>query len=289
MAAVQPYDKNNENNMYQDIVTINTCRRQAHRQHRWQLSCALLLALTVHTLLLTELGNPIEKHDVPLPHRVSLLEVELVSAATASELPPQPVLKQTTHIQKKGHPREQTRRTQQVKKKAIAIHTARPDKTSTPAVSEKRPSVVHHHIAIKKPAPLEQPRASAQQEKIHHPKPASAATVLKKQPVVQQKPPQINRKKLQQHYLARIMRLIKRHKSYPYSARKRHMEDHILISFTVDLHGVPSHIQIHGKHTLLERASRQAIRASLPFPPIPKALGNNVRIEFTMQYQLSHS
>jgi len=98
---------------------------------------------------------------------------------------------------------------------------------------------------------------------------------------------QINRTQLRQHYLARIMQLIKAHKSYPYSARRRHMEDDVRISFTLDANGQPTHIQINGKHTRLQRASRQAIEAAQPFPPVPEALGSSTRIEFTMQYRLS--
>jgi len=49
--------------MYQHIVTADTYCHDGERKHTWQLSCALLLALVLHILLLTGLANPIEKQD----------------------------------------------------------------------------------------------------------------------------------------------------------------------------------------------------------------------------------
>jgi len=267
--------------MYQHIVTADTYRRYGQRKRSWQLICALLLAMMAHILLLTELVDTIEKHDVPLPHRVSLLEVELVTSATASELMEKSVPKSTEDKPAvKEHP----------EKVYVAAKTKTPDNTPVPKPKKAAP-VAHEHPQTKKTAPHQQPV-------IHTvaPQPttspatqvvAAAATTPKIQPVAQEESQQINREQLRQHYLARIMQLIKVHKSYPYSARRRHMEDDVLISFTLDANGQPSHIQINGKHTLLQRASRQAIAITQPFPPAPKALGSSVQIEFTMQYRLS--
>jgi protein TonB len=268
--------------MYQHIITADTYRRYGQRKRSWQLGCALLLAMMAHILLLTELTNPIEKHDAPLPHRVSLLEVELVDSATASEQMEKPVPKKT---------KEKPSADAEPEKHHVVAKTPAPDHTPVPkwknviplkhkqskakkSISRQQP-IIHIHKAVP------QPSASPASQVV-----AAATTTTKIQPVAQARPQQINRGQLRQHYLARIMQLIKVHKLYPYSARRRHIEGDVQISFSLDANGQPSHIQINGKHTVLERASRQAIADAQPFPPVPKAIGSSIRIEFTMQYSL---
>jgi len=60
--------------------------------------------------------------------------------------------------------------------------------------------------------------------------------------------------------------MIQSHKHYPYSARRRHIEDDIQGSFLVDKQGHISDLHITGGSSILRPSRRLAIEDSLPFP-----------------------
>jgi len=268
--------------MYQNIVTTSTYRRYGQHQQSSQLIFALMLSMVAHILLLTELTNPVEKHDADLPHHVSLIEVELVASATASESKkPKVEYKQTKEkISVDAHPEKK----HVVAKTPAIIHTHVPKQKNIIPIkhqqSEMKKSIPKQHPTMHKV--VSQPNTSPAHQVIN------AATKTTKHLVTQTSLQQVNSGQIKKNYLAKIMQLIKDHKLYPYSARRRHMEGDVHISFSLDTSGHPSHIRVNGNHALLERASRQAIIDTQPFPPIPKAAGTSMRIEFTMQYSLLH-
>ena len=280
MATAVPSTTNNACVMNSYVITSAICRQRNQCRATRALLLAMLPALFLHLLIVLLMSEPIERHDVPHPHRVSLLEVELVSAAHASEVDkpvtsPQPVrpVPPTPSAVKASEPLVQ---------QAPPVHR--------PVVQKKHRKPVQHprkkQTVTKKPvaAPvITQPALPPTPDKQQNGPVNIAPRTEPARPLV----PAARLQSLRQHYIDRIMQIIKAHKTYPYSARRRHMEDDIRVSFTVTADGYARDIRIHGQHSLLERSTHDAITSSQPFPAIPAALGATSRISFIMQYRLN--
>jgi len=237
-------------------------RVREEQKSAWHGPASLLLAAVIHIALLMQLGHLI-KPDAAMPHRESLLEVEFVKTALAVEptkevapepekpepvaKPPQPVKKPEPVVVKK--PVKQARK------------SARPvsPEPQTPTVAPQA-----------EPTPVQQ-----------------AAPTIMHQPTVrdlQTEQDRLNR--LRKHYLTAIMAELEAHKHYPYSARRRHIEGDVDISFMIDPSGRVSDIKISGGASVLRASSMEALQASRPLPPLPKALTAPIRCHCMMQYRL---
>lgn len=88
------------------------------------------------------------------------------------------------------------------------------------------------------------------------------------------------------NYQALLMRHIEAHKYYPRVARKRKIEDKILVTFTLLAHGSIKNLQINGKKSILVKATKNAISHALPMPPPPKEINLPLAIKFNINYFL---
>lgn len=168
-------------------------------------------------------------------------------------------------------------------------------------IEEKKPVPVIKPKAIKKnntPKPKPKPKKTT-------PKPAQKKITVNKPPVKVQKTspkPQVNKEvkrspivsnadqrlieQTRKSYFALLMRHIEAHKNYPRVARKRKIEGKIIISFSLLADGSIKNLQVNGKRSILEKASKNAISNSLPMPFPPKDLSLPMKVKFTMNYFL---
>jgi periplasmic protein TonB len=89
-------------------------------------------------------------------------------------------------------------------------------------------------------------------------------------------------------YIEAIAAHLDKHKFYPRSARRRHIEGDVKISFGLLLDGNIINLKILSAHTSLEKASSESIHNALPMPPRPENLLalNTIQIEYTMQFAM---
>ena len=95
----------------------------------------------------------------------------------------------------------------------------------------------------------------------------------------------VNEKK---QYLETIAAHLDKHKFYPRSARRRHIEGGVKVSFDLLLDGNILNLKIFSGHSALQKATTESIRSALPIPPRPESLLalNTMKIEYTMQYEI---
>ncbi len=258
--------------LYKHLLIVNEYRQCGYNGTLRQLSLSLLMALLVHMLLI-RFSAPLEKHDVPLPHRASLLTVELVMSAMANES-----IDKKTVSNLPAEPK-------QIRPKAVSV--------SKPESTKPEPEITPNPGQRSKKKPMPDKNTPIQPHHVQHADPvmetvSSAVNIAVKNTKSRADliATQAKKRQLRHHYLARIMRMIQAHKQYPYSARRRHIEGDIQISFSINASGYPDNIQISGKHAVLRKSTRSAIVASLPFPPPPANLSDSTRISFSMRYRL---
>jgi len=250
-----------------DLSFAEQGRVREEQRNAWRRPVSLLLAAVLHIALLIQLGSLV-KPEAVTPHRESLLEVELVTAAVAAETPENVVPPEPEKI-----PDEP------VIKPPLPVETPKPVDVTKPVKQPRK---------IVRPAPV-----APQPAKIVPPRPAKPAP--KSAPIViQQAAPdrdivaEQNRiKLLRSQYLARVMAELEAHKVYPYSARRRHLEGNIDISFMIETSGRINHVEISGDSGVLRASSMDALQASGPFPPLPKELTTPIRCHCIMQYRLA--
>ncbi|MDQ6952584.1 MAG: TonB family protein [Mariprofundaceae bacterium] len=257
--------------MYAYIVTIDSYRQQSQRKQAYRLLWALCMALLIH-LLLIQVAVPIEKHDSPPVHRVSPMDIEMI----VSPAPVKQVIKQVEPQQKAVIPSiikpvPVMKPKAVIRKKAVMVHLQK-----KPIMKQK--SIIKQSVEFSANKPIKQRPPIVNT--------ARSSMLTKNQPYKVRHPIDINIQVLRNQYIADVMHTIKTHKLYPYLARRRHLEGDVLISFVIDARGKAKDIQINGKHSVLQRASRAAIKASQPFSVAPKGLGAMIRVTFVMQYRL---
>jgi protein TonB len=95
---------------------------------------------------------------------------------------------------------------------------------------------------------------------------------------------------LKQQYLQTIAAHLEKHKYYPRSARRRHIEGKVRVSFELLENGDIINLQISSGHPTLQKATRKSINNALPLPPIPEQLASldTIDIEYAMQFSLAN-
>ena len=111
---------------------------------------------------------------------------------------------------------------------------------------------------------------------------AKAKTLPVLQPVVD---PRLS-EQARQSYLAELLSHIESHKHYPRSARRRHIEGVVQVSFRLLPEGQIDGLKVAGKRRVLQQASRNAVVASIPVPSPPKELDLPLSINFSMAFVL---
>lgn len=87
-------------------------------------------------------------------------------------------------------------------------------------------------------------------------------------------------------YMQQLLAHIENKKFYPRSARSRGIEGDIQVSFELMADGSIRKLNVGGGHSVLLRATKQAVKNSIPLPLPPSELSVPRKIEFTIQYML---
>ena len=94
-------------------------------------------------------------------------------------------------------------------------------------------------------------------------------------------------KRKRQQYLYKLLSHIESFKFYPRAARKRSLEGDVKISFLLGDDGYCEQLMLDGRHTVLVKATRQALESAMPLPAPPKDIKLSRQIEFVMVYSLT--
>lgn len=95
-------------------------------------------------------------------------------------------------------------------------------------------------------------------------------------------------KKTRDQYMKMLAAHLDRHKFYPRSARRRHVEGKVEVSFDLLTNGQIINLHTLSGHPVLQKAAMDSIYSALPMPARPEALLalNTMKIEYSMQYDL---
>ena len=93
--------------------------------------------------------------------------------------------------------------------------------------------------------------------------------------------------KEKQRYMNTLLAHIESHKFYPRSARKRGIQGHVNVSFSLSPSGNISTINVKGGSTILQRAACNAVNASLPLPKPPESLEEALPVTYRMAFLLN--
>ena len=91
-----------------------------------------------------------------------------------------------------------------------------------------------------------------------------------------------------EQYLNTIAAHLEKYKFYPRSARRRHIEGDVKVSFDLLEDGNILNLKIFSGHSALQKATSASITSALPMPPRPESLLalNTIKIEYSMQFSL---
>jgi len=227
----------------------------------WKVVGGFILSICIHVILLLQLSQ-IHVSDTKIPHQMTFVEVELVHMATAQEVP------QEDTKPEQSEPKEDIQEEapiEQEKPKPIKKEAPQPKIVKKVMKKKTKPQIVKK--VVRTPELPTSSHAPANTSVIKQASPANKEQL----------------KQMRQQYLSLIISMIKAHKSYPYSARRRHIEGDIQVSFIVDTKGQIRELHITGGSSVLRFATQQAIEDAQPFPQPPQ---QNIRSQFIMQYQL---
>lgn len=173
---------------------------------------------------------------------------------------------------------------------------AEPEKTEKreKVLASSRPAASTIQTPEPAPAPRKRPEERVEQPDDAEPQatpdvsrtqPDPAAEAHAEQSVAQ--PSLINREK--NHYLKRIAAHLDKYKYYPRSARRRHIEGNVQISFRLQDDGSIADLEIICNQSTLEKAAEKSVYRALPLPTRPDTLLalNSIDIEYTMRFALS--
>ncbi len=109
-------------------------------------------------------------------------------------------------------------------------------------------------------------------------------------PVPEQRPEPkedaMTKTELRERYLASLLALIEKRKSYPRVARRRSIEGLVRVSFTVECDGSIGRLQIRKGHKLLKRSATKAIDLAQPFPQPPEEVKCPLPVDYVMAFEL---
>jgi len=238
-----------------------------HQKQSWHFAGGFLLSIGIHAVLLLQLSQ-MNLADAELPHQLTFVEVELVHMATAQEMP-QDI---------KEEPPEPENNVQE-----------------EPSIEQEKPKLVKEEMpqpkVVKKPVKKVVKKKNKPQiieKSVNVSKPIGSSNTHTNTAVKIQAPSnnQAQLKQLKQQYLSRILSMIQSHKHYPYSARRRHIEGDVQVSFMIGRQGQISDLHITGGSSALRSSTRLAIEDSLPFPVPSAILPQSMHSQFVMQYRL---
>jgi len=87
-------------------------------------------------------------------------------------------------------------------------------------------------------------------------------------------------------YFAAVMGLVKKNRFYPAAAKRRGIEADVKVRFTLLENGSVENLSVVAEQGLIERAAREAVMKSLPFPPPPGVVQAPTTVEYVMEFRL---
>jgi protein TonB len=91
-------------------------------------------------------------------------------------------------------------------------------------------------------------------------------------------------------YLVEVRRLLEKHKTYPWMARRQHREGMVVLKFTIGKDGdiTAQKIARSSGHEVLDSAAQETLHQVGRFPPLPAALGrSHLTIEVPLTFRLA--
>jgi len=246
------------------MLFVKESRARGDKENTWLPLISLCLATTIHIIFFIQLG--VWNHsEAPITSKTNIVEVDLIPSASVNEAAKKTISKPLAH--------KQTSKPAALKSKVSPmpeIHKkVRLDNTQTSKnIRFQTNPVVKKHVTNIIHDTTEEIKSSERN---------SDAQIASKKS---------REKALRQQYMRSLITIVKSHKTYPYSARRRHIEGLVMVSFTVGYNGLISDLQIKGKTAILNKASMNAIQASLPFPLPPTDVKAPIHSQFMMQYTL---
>ncbi|MCW9013656.1 MAG: energy transducer TonB [Gammaproteobacteria bacterium] len=223
-------------------------------QNRKIITFCLLFSIGLHIVFLIRFDGLENRHDSnkPISH-----SIDIVLNKYIPEVAPQ-IQQETKPVERK---KVAPKKPRPVEKKIVAP-------VETPAVVEEQ--IVEDVVEDK---PIEEP---PEEEQVVQSMPNNA-------PV---DPALLVSKKRQ--YLETIAAHLDKHKFYPRSARRRHIEGDVKVSFDLLENGDILNLKIFSGHSTLQKATSESINNALPMPPRPESLLalNTMNIEYSMQFSL---
>lgn len=231
----------------------------------------LLLSTVVHAAVLIRFGaTTVNDKDT---HAVShSLEVELVSMTVDPVAEAPAVEPQVTH----EPPAPPQTRTTETPPQPISKTTPTAEKTR--AVSDAEPPVDEPQ---RETSTEPTSRTTTTQTPAAEPSPTAAE-------IANEAAARATLDSEKQRFLRRVAEHLERHKYYPRSARRRHIEGEVRVSFHLQANGDISELNIASGHRSLQDAVRESIDSALPLPTIPQDLrsGRGMNISYEMQFSL---
>ncbi|MDX8380660.1 MAG: TonB family protein [Ghiorsea sp.] len=246
------------------MLFVKESRARGDKENTWLPLISLCLATTIHIIFFIQLG--LWNHpEAPIISKTNIVEVNLIPSASANEASKKTISKPLPHkpTSKQAVLKAKVSPMPVIHKKVRLDNT----QTSKNIRFQTNPEVKKHVTNIIHDTTVE----------IKSSERNSDAQVASKES---------HEKALHQQYIRSLITIVKSHKTYPYSARRRHIEGLVMVSFTVGSSGVISDLQIKGKTAILNKASMNAIQASIPFPLPPTELKAPIHSQFMMQYTL---
>jgi TonB family protein len=93
-------------------------------------------------------------------------------------------------------------------------------------------------------------------------------------------------------YLAEVRRLLEKHKTYPWMARRQHREGIVVLKFTIAKDGdIADHtIARSSGNEMLDGAAQETLQKVRRFPPLPAVLErSHLTIQVPLAFRLSES
>ena len=180
-------------------------------------------------------------------------------------------------------------------------------------IPDQPPQILQEIIPVK-PKPIEKPKPTPVEKTIT--KPAESQPVVEEK-IIEEIPEEITEEAIEEEqieteqfvqnqpnnapsdpaflvnekkqYLETIAAHLDKHKFYPRSARRRHIEGGVKVSFDLLPDGNILNLKVFSGHSVLQKATSNSISSSLPMPHRPENLLalNTMKIEYTMQYALN--
>ncbi|MFW2374882.1 MAG: TonB family protein [Gammaproteobacteria bacterium] len=228
------------------------CNTLAFLHENKLISLMLVISIILHSLLFMDFGDS-SQH---ISEKATSHSLSISLSPITPELPPE--------IEEQK-PQQKSRPKPAPNKATLVKQTERPAET----LITQKPDKPIEYIPQQEPQAQRLRRLAQNQQK----RPALDSTQLSK---------------ARDEYMKALAAHIDKHKFYPRSARLRHIEGQVRVSFDLLSNGQILNLHTFSGQPILQKATLDSIRSALPMPPRPESLLalNTMKIEYSMQFAL---